>query len=153
MSDVDVITAIEIARPREHVAAYVADPDNAPRWYVNIKSAEPRTAPPLHTGSRIAFVASFMGRRLEYVYEITELVPNERMVMRTTDGPFAMETTYTWADAGAGRTRMALRNRGRPSGFAAVLRPVLQSSMRRANRKDLARLRSILEREAPATTP
>ena len=142
---VDIVSEIEIARPREEVAAYAADPGNATAWYENIERVEWKTGPPFAVGSRIAFVARFLGRRLAYTYEVRELVPGERLVMRTADGPFPMETTYTWSEAGAGRTRMTLRNRGEPSGFSRVGAPMLASAMRRANRKDLERLKSILE--------
>ena len=77
--------------------------------------------------------------------EVVELVPGERLVMRTTDGPFPMETTYTWAPEGEG-TRMTLANRGRPSGFAGVSAPVMALAVRRATRKDLALLKAHLER-------
>src|SRR5919197_1426944 len=143
---VDVLTETEIGRPREEVAEYAADPDNATAWYENIERVEWRSGPPLAVGARVAFVARFLGRRLAYTYEIVELVPGERLVMRTADGPFPMETTYTWADDGRGGTRMTLRNRGEPSGFSNVAAPLLASAMRRANRKDLARLKAILER-------
>jgi uncharacterized protein YndB with AHSA1/START domain len=142
---VDVRTEIEIARPREEVAAFAADPDNAPVWYENIERVEWETTPGLAVGSRVAFVARFLGRRLAYTYEIRELVPGERLVMSTADGPFSMETTYTWETTSNAATRMALRNRGEPSGFAGVAAPVLAAAMRRANRKDLARLKRILE--------
>jgi uncharacterized membrane protein len=145
--DVDVRSEIEIARPREEVAAYAADPGNAPEWYENIESVEWETEPPIAVGSRLAFLARFLGRRLAYTYEIRELVPGERLVMSTAQGPFPMETAYEWADAPGG-TRMTLRNRGRPSGFATVAAPVLAAAMRRANRKDLERLKRILEAQA-----
>ena len=138
-------TEIEIARPRGDVAAYAADPDHATDWYENIKAVEWRTDPPLAVGSRVAFVAQFLGRRLEYTYEFRELVPGERLVMSTADGPFAMETTYTWEDTPGGGTRMVLRNRGEPSGFSKVAAPMMATAMRRANRKDLERLKAILE--------
>src|SRR3954471_5057500 len=95
---VDVVTEIEIARPREAVAAYASDPENATRWYRNLESVEWETAPPVTVGSRMAFVASFLGRRLSYTYEVREIVPGERFVMSTAEGPFPMETTYTWTD-------------------------------------------------------
>ena len=69
--------------------------------------------------------------------------------MRTADGPFPMETTYTWAAVGEARTRMKLRNRGEPSGFSKVAAPVLAAAMRRANRRDLERLKANLESAAP----
>ena len=142
---VDVVTDIEIARPREEVAAYAADPDNAPEWYENIVSVGWESQPPLAVGSRVAFVARFLGRRLAYTYEIRELAPGERLVMSTAQGPFPMQTTYTWETMASGATRMTLRNRGEPSGFAGVAAPMMAAAMRRANRKDLARLKALLE--------
>jgi uncharacterized membrane protein len=142
---VDVLTEITIKRPVGEVAAYVADLGNAPEWYVNIKSVEVKTAPPLQVGSRAAFVAQFLGRTLSYTYEVTEFEPSTRLVMRTEEGPFPMETTYTWSSAGEGATHMTLRNRGEPSGFSSVAAPLMASAMRRANRKDLERLRALLE--------
>jgi len=142
---VDVCTEIEIARPRSEVSAYAADPDNATTWYENIKSVEWRTSPPLDIGSQIEFVATFLGRRLAYTYEVLEHSPGERFVMRTADGPFPMETTYAWQDVPGGGTRMTLRNAGRPAGFGKIAAPVMARAMRRANTKDLRRLKTILE--------
>ena len=142
---VDVVSEIAIARPRADVAAYACDPDNATEWYENIKSVEWRSPPPLAVGSRLAFVAAFLGRRLEYTYEVRELVPGERFVMSTAEGPFQMETTYGFEDAADGATRMSLRNRGEPAGFAKVAAPVMARATRRANGKDLRRLKELLE--------
>jgi len=141
---VDVSTRIVIARPREQVAAYAVDPDNATAWYRNIEAAEWRSEPPLRAGSRIAFRARFLGRTLAYTYEVREHVPGERFVMSTEQGPFPMETTYTFTDAPEG-TEMTLRNRGEPAGFARVGAPVLARAMERANRADLRRLKRIIE--------
>jgi uncharacterized membrane protein len=140
---VDVSTEIVIARPCEEVAAYAGDPSNAPQWYANIASVRWQTPPPVGVGSRLDFVARFLGRTLAYTYEVVEHDPRH-LVMRTAQGPFPMETTYTWQPDGSG-TRMTLRNRGEPAGFATVTAPVMAAAMRRANRKDLARLKQLLE--------
>ena len=142
---VDVRTEITIARPRAEVAAFAADPANATAWYRNIRSVEWRTPPPAAVGTRVAFVAQFLVRRLTYNYEIRELVPGERLVMSTDEGPFPMETTYGWEDAAGGATRMTLRNRGEPSGFRGIAAPVMAVAMRRANMKDLHELKALLE--------
>jgi uncharacterized membrane protein len=147
---VDVVTEIIIERPSGQVAAYAADPSNAPLWYANIESVSWQTPPPIAVGSRIDFVARFLGRRLAYTYEIVDLVPGQRLVMRTARGPFPMETTYTWQPLGETRTRMTLRNRGEPTGFSTVAAPVMAAAMRRANRKDLANVKRILERTGTA---
>ena len=148
---VEVQTEVEIDRPRGEVAAYASDPDNATAWYENIKSVEWKSPKPLSVGSRIDFVAQFLGRRLAYTYEVLELVPAERFVMSTAKGPFPMETTYTWQDTPTGGTKMVLRNRGEPSGFSRVAAPMMAGAMRRANRKDLASLKALLESRADTT--
>lgn len=143
---IDVLTQIVIDRPKAQVADYAADPSNAPEWYDNIESVEWKTAPPIRVGSRMDFVAHFLGRRLVYTYEIVEDVPGERLVMRTEQGPFPMETTYTWETTSGGGTRMTLRNRGMPSGFAKVGSRIMAAAVRRETTKNLQFLKQLLEK-------
>ena len=143
---VDVVTETVIARAVDVVSRFAMNPDNAPRWYRNIASAQWLSARPLSVGSRIAFVAHFLGRRLAYTYEITELEPGRRLVMRTAEGPFPMETIYEFEPLGPGQTRMRLRNHGNPSGFGGLFAPFMAVAMRRENRKDLAMLKELIER-------
>ena len=150
MAMVDVTTEIVIAAPRERVAAFAGDPERVPDWYVNIKSVEWKTERPASVGTRVAFVADFLGRRLAYTYEIVEWVANERLIMRTAEGPFPMETTYTWRTEGENATRMTLRNRGTPKGFSVFFAPLMAFAVRRANRKDLELLKRLLETPAGA---
>lgn len=145
---VDIVTEVVIQRPVDEVAGYAMDPSNAPTWYANIASVEWKTEAPARVGSKVAFVARFLGRRLDYTYEVVELVPGERLVMRTQQGPFPMETTYAWAPTSDGGTCMTLRNRGQPAGFSTLIAPLIAPAMRRANKKDLANLKAILERTA-----
>ncbi|KIS29333.1 ATPase [Arthrobacter sp. SPG23] len=142
---VDVVVETEIRRSRGVVAAFAADPENAPAWYANIKAVSWESSPPLAVGSKVAFRAQFLGKTLEYLYEFTELDPGRKVVMRTAQGPFPMQTTYTWSDSGSDATRMTLRNTGKPAGFSAVAGLVMAPMTRRAMRKDLAKLKSLLE--------
>ncbi len=146
---VDVLTQIEIARPIAIVSAYASDPDHTPDWYVNIQQIEWKTPKPLALGTQLGFEAHFLGRRLVYVYEVVELQPGKRLVMRTSDGPFPMETTYEWTRINGKLTKMTLRNRGNPTGFSKLFSPFMQMAMRKANHNDLKLLKSILE-EKPA---
>ena len=142
---VDVLTEIEIRRPRDEVAAYASEPDNATAWYRNIKAVRWETSRPLDVGSRVTFAATFLGRELTYTYEIRENLPAERLVMRTDDGPFPMETTYEWRDGPGAVTVMSLRNRGEPPRFTGVGASLMARSIGKANRKDLRRLKEMLE--------
>ena len=142
---VDVRMSIEIARPRHQVAEYATNPDNAASWYGNVTEVEWDTAPPVEVGSKVAFVTTSRGRTLRYTYEVQLMIPDERFVMGTAEGPFPMETSYAWRDTPSGGTRMELRNRGEPKGFSKLAAPVMKSAMRRANTKDLRRLKEILE--------
>jgi hypothetical protein len=84
-------------------------PLNPTRLLNGIKILSPivwRTEKPVKVGSKMDFVAEFLGRKLAYTYEVTELVPNQRLVMRTADGPFAMETTYEWEKLADNKTLM-----------------------------------------------
>jgi uncharacterized membrane protein len=145
MSFVNVTTEIIIERPVNKVAGYASDPDNATQWYANIKSVTWKTSREVHVGSKIEFMAQFLGKRLIYTYEIVEFLPNEKFVMRTADGPFPMETTYLWKSLSENKTKMTLINRGSPSGFSKFLAPFMSFAMKNANRKDLSRIKQILE--------
>src|SRR5205814_8367962 len=132
-------------RPQRKGAESSANPDNAPSWSTSINQVVWNSAKPLAVGSRIVFVAQFLGKRLDYIYQVRELEPGKRFVMGTHEGPFPMETTYEWEDAPGGGTRMSLRNRGEPSGFSRLTAPLVARAMRRENRKDLQRLKAALE--------
>ncbi len=145
MATVDVEVHTTIDRPRVEVAAYCCDLDNVTAWYANIEAVQWETVPPVTIGSRFRFTSEFLGRRLDYTYEVVELVPEERFVMRSDRGPFSMETTYTWEDVDKGSTWMTLRHRGEPTAFAGLAAPLLATAVRRASTQDLARLKTILE--------
>jgi len=142
---VDVSSEITIERPPGVVSAYVCDPANAAIWHGHIRSAEWKSEPLLRVGSRVAFAAEFLGKRVEYTYELVEFVPGEKLLMRSVEGPFPMETIYTFEETRDGHTKITLRNHGVPSGVSKMMTPMISTAMRSANDKDLATLKEILE--------
>ncbi len=85
-------------------------------------------------------------RRIASTYDVADFVPGERLVMRTAEGPLPMETTYTCGALDAGKTRLTLRNHGEPNGFSSIVAPFMAAARRRADRRDLAQLKAIIER-------
>ncbi|WNJ20195.1 SRPBCC family protein [Pontibacter sp. G13] len=147
MSAVDISTEIIIERPIEVVSSYAADPDNAPQWNQHIHAMSWRTPRPMRAGTLLAFEANFLGRELAYVYEVMRFEPAELLVMRTTDGPFPMQTTYQWRRHNRHHTHMLLRNEGDPGVFFRLLSPILSQIMGKASQSDLEKLKQILEQE------
>ena len=78
------------------------------------------------------------------MYEVVELQPGWVLDMRSVAGPFALVTRYEFEDAGEGRTRMRIRNRGGPQGVMRLLDPLMGWMVRRQVGKDLGRLKAIL---------
>lgn len=143
-ASVDVTVGEVIRRPADVVARYANDPSNAPDWYDNITEVSWVTEPPVEVGSKVEFVARFLGRTMRYTYEVIELTPTS-LVMRTVQGPFPMETSYRYESTVDGHTRMTLRNRGNPTGFSRAATPLMRIAIRRATRKDLKALKQQLE--------
>ncbi len=146
--NVDVAETVVIERPIAAVAEYAGDPSNAPEWYRRIKTADWQTDPPVKLGSQITFRARFVGKDLVYTYVVTEFTPGEQVAMRTAEGPFPMNTTYTWRAVGERVTHMTLRNHGEPQGFSRLMAPLMAIAMRRAMRQDLADLKRLLESQS-----
>jgi hypothetical protein len=140
---IDTRAVIAVARSREEVAAYLRDPANDPRWIGGLRSARLVTAPPVGVGSQVERVASFLGRRIEYVNEITELT-GTRLAMRSVRSPFPMRVTYGFDDTGAA-TEVSVRVEGDASRLYRLADPLLAWLVRRSVRRDLRALKRALE--------
>src|ERR671914_552156 len=68
---IDVSVTGTIGRPPEEVAAYLRDPANDTEWIGGLRSARLLTPEPVAVGSRVERVAGFLGRRVEYVTEVS----------------------------------------------------------------------------------
>jgi Polyketide cyclase / dehydrase and lipid transport len=145
---VDVTATGIVERPHDQVAAYLRDPSNDTEWIGGLRSARLLTSPPVGVGSQVERVASFLGRRVEYVNEITELTA-DRLVMRSVRSPFPMRVTYGHRDAGAGTTEVSVRVEGDAVRFYALAAPLLGLAVRRSISRDLRNLKRVLGIRAP----
>jgi hypothetical protein len=146
---IDVTAQTTIASDRERVASYAMDPRNDPIWISGIKEAEPLNELPLEKGSKVRRVASFLGRRIDYVLEVAELEPGTRMLMRSVKSPFPMVVTYSFEDAPGG-TRTGIRvEGGEPGPLYRLAGPMMARAVKRSLAKDLRNLKAIMESTGP----
>ena len=141
---IDTRAVIVVARPREEVAGYLRDPGNDPAWIGGLRSARLVTEPPVGVGSRVERVASFLGRRIEYLNEITEL-SGTRLAMRSVRSPFPMRVTYGFDDAADDATEVSVRVEGDASRLYRLADPLLAVLVRRSVQRDLRTLKRLLE--------
>jgi uncharacterized membrane protein len=143
---VDVTATGTIDRPREEVAAYLRDPANDIHWIGGLRSARLLTPGPVAVGSQVERVAGFLGRRVEYVNQITELTA-DRLVMRSVRSPFPMRVTYGHRQATDGTTEVSVRVEGDAGRFYALVAPLLGLAVRRSVARDLRNLKRVLEHQ------
>jgi uncharacterized membrane protein len=141
---IDTRAVITVGRSREEVAAYLRDPANDPTWIGGLRSARLVGEPPVGVGSQVERVASFLGRRIEYVNEITDL-SGTRLAMRSVRSPFPMRVTYGFDDAGGAATEVSVRVEGDASRLYRLADPLLAMLVRRSVRRDLRTLKRVLE--------
>ena len=140
----DVRVETVVAQPRTMVARYMTDWRNEPVWMKAISESQLVTAEPFGVGARVRRVASFLGKRVEYVNEVVEYDPDARLVMRSVEAPFPMTVTYEFEDADRG-TRIRIRAQGDAGCFYRLAAPILSLAVRRAIEKDLANVKKALE--------
>lgn len=145
-----ITTSAEIIIYRRHaeVALFAADPGNAPDWCDGIERVEWRTRWPLRIGSQITYTYERWGRKYMRTYDITIVVPGEKLGMYTSDGFFPMEVIYTWEKANTAATRMVIRKRGTLRGFRKIFRPLIVWSVGQTSRRSLERLKALLEKRS-----
>ena len=141
---IDVVVETEIDRPPKDVAGFATDPANDPVWIGGIVEAALLTEPPIGDGAKVRRLAKFLGKRIEYVTEVTGFDPGRSLAMHSISGPFPMAIRYEFEETERG-TRMRIRNQGQAAGFFKLAEPLLARAIARNVRKDLAALKGLLE--------
>jgi uncharacterized protein YndB with AHSA1/START domain len=134
----DVTAEVRIARDPQTVWRLMTDPAREPEWIGGLKEARLIGETPLGEGSRVRRVASFLGRRIEYVNEVAEMDAPHLLDMRSVVAPFPMRITYTLE----GEHETTVRNRVRGgTRLSALMAPLVRRNIQR----DLERLRGLVE--------
>jgi len=142
---VDVSTEIIINLPKEKVTEFALDPANVPDWCTHIKSVEWDHDAPLRAGAKLVFNEQIMRRPYKQVYEVVEIIPGQKVIMKSQSNGLRMETTVAWQAINENTTCMTLRNRGIPVAFSKPIAPLLKLAIRNASRRNLKHLKKMLE--------
>lgn len=152
---IDAVAEVTIARPRDEVAAFAADPERMPLWRRGLKWIEWQGEPGVRVGASLTVVSSTRGgRQREVPWQVVASEPGTRLVMRTTGGGPARELTCEWREAGADQTHMTYRQRQALTALAVLVAPLRRLAVQRAAGRELTLLKSILEmrsRRRPGT--
>ena len=140
----DVNAEILIERPQTEVASYAMDPANDPVWISGIMEADLLTEPPLAIGTQVKRVATFLGRRIEYVLEVVDYDPKALLAMRSIKAPFPMRVTYEFQEE-AGGTLARIRIQGDAAGFYRLAAPLMSRAVKRNITNDLETMKDLLE--------
>ena len=143
----DVKAGVFINRSRHDVASYAMNPENDPVWITGIVEARMLTEPPLAEGTQVQRLATFLGKRIEYVLEVAEYDPQALLAMRSVKGPFPMKVAYKFEEEGGG-TLARIRIQGEATGFYKLAGPVMSRAVKRNITNDLSMLKDLLESRA-----
>ena len=141
---IDVKTEVVINRSKDDVARFAMNPGNDPSWIGGIVEARTLTDPPFNKGTKVARVATFLGKRIKYVTEVIDYEPTGRLVMHSVKGPFPMTIRYQFEETGGG-TLVRIQNQGEVRGFFKLAGPVVAGLLKRSVTRDLAKLKELLE--------
>lgn len=140
----DVTVSETIYALRHDVARYVMDHRNDTTWIGGITESELLGEAPFGVGSDVRRVASFMGKRIDYVLRVADLQPGRLLEMRSVKAPFPMQVTYSFDDAPGG-TVTSVRVQGEPASMYKIAGPMLARQTRRSVGSDLRTLKNLME--------
>jgi hypothetical protein len=141
---IEITASADVPRPAPELFAFVADMRNNPRWQQGQVSCEWTTPPPIAVGSRYDQRARFLGRDIVSTFEVTELVPDRRIRIRTVEGTMPMDITREVEPLGEDRSRVTATVRGGPTGLLRLADPLTRRMVRRSVRGDYERLTRLL---------
>jgi uncharacterized protein YndB with AHSA1/START domain len=143
----EVEDSLEIARPPEHVFAYVTDPEHWSQWsgpVIDVRDAQPG---PLLPDAVFTVVAKLVGRQFETEFRVTDHEPNRLLAYQSTSGPVPSTFTLRFQPSNAGThlTQTVSTDDEQVGSFFRLGFPLIEAAYRRQMAADLATLKDLLE--------
>ena len=133
-----------IARPAAEVFEFFADAANNPKWQKGMKECDWTTPGPIGIGSVYRQTASFLGRPVVSVFEVTDFDPGSKIRIETIESTFPIQVTRTVEAIDADRCEVSARITGEPPG-PKWLAPIAGRIAQRSVDADYDRLVTLLE--------
>lgn len=136
--------SVTIDQPVEQVFAFITDTRNTTRWQPLISEARATLEGPAQIGAQVTEVRTFIGRKMESTYEIVELEPNKRMVLKSVGGPFPYKGTITFESLG-NATKVTFEAETETRGFFKLADGMIAGSMRKKWETNLSTAKQVVE--------
>lgn len=137
----DFIHSIDIDRPAEAVFGYVADFENNPRWQGGMQACRWTSDERMAVGSTYVQQASFLGRRIDTHFRVSEYEAGRRISIESTQSTFPIQVTRSVEPRDDGGCRVTAHIRGQPTGLLRLFSGMVKKSVR----KDYRTLKTTLE--------
>jgi hypothetical protein len=139
-----VETSGPIDRPVDRVFEYVSTPENDPTW-VSVSLRQEKISPgPMRVGSVTEEDVGFLGRRMRYVWEVTQHEPPTALAARTVSGalPATLRLLLEPLD---GSTKLTLVADAQLRGVYRLMEPLMKRAVQRRFETQLRTLKNLLE--------
>jgi uncharacterized protein YndB with AHSA1/START domain len=144
-----VETTVQIARPPDDVFAFIAEPENLPRWDPAIREVRRKEPGPVAKGSGLVVSAEESGRRVTVDSHVTEFEPGRAFGVAATFSGVPLRLQWRLDPSGSG-TKLTTTAEAQLSGFLSfaggMIRPIVTERLEKSH----ANLKRILEERQAA---
>jgi uncharacterized membrane protein len=144
---------IEIKRPLGDVFKYVSDVGNYPEWMAHVLEVQQGTPGAPQDGDRFIVAIKSVGRRFDTPYERSAYDAGRGYTDQAVGGPVPDQQWHATFEEVPGGTRLTRAVDARLSGLLKLLEPVQKRAAERQLRKDLQKLKNLLEAQERRTDP
>jgi carbon monoxide dehydrogenase subunit G len=136
-----------VDRPIKDVFTFVSNPNNMSQWNSAVVSLQQSTPGAVGVGTKFKTVGEMMGRRIEGEMQVAIYEPDTKCGFQLQAGPMQVNLTLAFKTVGTG-TKVSLNAQGNPGGIFKLAEGVMTGQIKSMMEGNLARLKTVLEKEA-----